>query len=158
MSALPREVGQDWSLASMRLDELATVAAIDARAYRFPWSEKIFRDCLQAGYDGWVMRDNRDVLIGYALMSMAVGEAHVLNLCIAPERQGEGLGHALMVRLMAFARARGMHVILLEVRRSNQAAIALYHGLGFQRIGLRRCYYPADGGREDAFVLAYDIR
>lgn len=131
--------------------------AIECRAYRFPWSEEIFRDCLRAGYKGWTMLDASDTLLGYALMSMAVGEGHVLNLCIDPDHQGQGLGRALMGYLLEQASTERLTVVLLEVRKSNNAALRLYQSLGFARIGIRRGYYPAEGGREDAQVLAYDI-
>lgn len=157
MSALPQEVVVGWRLRPMNPERIPEVVAIEHRAYRFPWSEAVFRDCLRVGYSAWMMLDESDALIGYALMSMAVGEAHVLNLCVAPERQRQGLGRVLLCHLLDLARAGGLHIVLLEVRRSNKAALALYRGHGFMRIGLRRGYYPDVGGREDAFVLAYDI-
>lgn len=136
---------------------LPQVLEIEQRGYGFPWSEGIFRDCLKAGYSAWVLCDERDAVIGYALMSMAVGEAHVLNLCIDPTRQRHGLGRLLLMHLLRLARAAQMTIVLLEVRRSNKAALRLYEAAGFRRLGIRKGYYPAAEGREDAFVLGFDI-
>ena len=90
-------------------------------------------------------------------MSMAVDEAHVLNLCVDPELQRQGLGRRLLHHLIKLARAANATIVLLEVRKSNLPAIRLYDAEGFKRLGIRKNYYPAAGGREDAIVLGYDI-
>jgi len=144
-------------LLPMHSSHLLQVMEIEMRAYPFPWTEAIFRDCLKAAYSGWVLVDEFGIVRAYALMSMAVGEAHVLNLCVDPVHQREGLGRLLLEHLMRIARAAFMTIMLLEVRRSNKAAIGLYEGAGFQRLGLRKGYYPAVDGREDALLLGFDI-
>lgn len=149
--------GSAARILPLRRGHLSDVLLIERSAYRFPWTEAIFVDCLNAGYSGWVLLDGRDTLLGYALMSMAVGEAHVLNLCIDPAQQGRGHGRQLMRHLLDHARAEHLTIMLLEVRKSNHAALRLYDSLGFVRVGTRRGYYPAEDGREDALVLAYDI-
>ncbi|MBN8738485.1 MAG: ribosomal-protein-alanine N-acetyltransferase [Lysobacterales bacterium 69-70] len=140
----------------LRLEDVAAVAAVEARAYEFPWSEGIFRDCLRAGYNCWVLVREQAV-IGYGVLSVAAGEAHVLNVCVAPEAQGEGHGRRLMRRLMDLARWHGAERIFLEVRPSNPRAMQLYHTLGFNEIGRRPNYYPARNGREDAIVMALEL-
>jgi len=140
----------------LRLEEVVEVAAIEARAYEFPWSEGIFRDCLRAGYNCWVLV-REQAIIGYGVLSVAAGEAHVLNVCVAPEVQGEGHGRRLMRRLMDLARWHGAERIFLEVRPSNPRAMQLYHTLGFNEIGRRPNYYPAKNGREDAIVMALEL-
>jgi [ribosomal protein S18]-alanine N-acetyltransferase len=140
----------------MRLDEIAEVAGVEARAYEFPWSEGIFRDCLRAGYNCWVLARD-EAVIGYGVLSVAAGEAHVLNVCIAPEAQGEGHGRRLMRRLIDLARWHSAERVFLEVRPSNPRAIQLYHSLGFNEIGRRPNYYPAARGREDAIVMALEL-
>ena len=140
----------------LRLEDVAAVAAVEARAYEFPWSEGIFRDCLRAGYNCWVLVREQAV-IGYGVLSVAAGEAHVLNVCVAPEAQGEGHGRRLMRRLMDLARWHGAERIFLEVRPSNPRAMQLYHTLGFNEIGRRPNYYPARNGREDAIVKAREL-
>ena len=141
----------------MHQSHLSQVLEIERRAYPFPWSEGIFRDCLKAGYSGWILANEHGVLGGYALMSMAVDEAHVLNLCIDLPAQRQGLGRMLLDHMIMLARAANATIVLLEVRKSNRAAIHLYESHGFQRLGLRKGYYPAEGGREDALVLGFDI-
>jgi ribosomal-protein-alanine N-acetyltransferase len=154
MSAQPKP---SFRLLPMQPGHLAQVLPIERRAYQFPWSEGIFRDCLKAAYSGWVLLDEGGVLLGYALMSMAVDEAHVLNLCVDPERQREGFGSFLLAHLLKLARAANATIVLLEVRRSNKTAIRLYETTGFQRLGVRKGYYPAVGGREDALVFGLDL-
>lgn len=140
----------------LRLDDVAEVVALEARAYEFPWSDGIFRDCLRAGYNCWVLvHDN--TIIGYGVLSVAAGEAHVLNVCISPDAQGAGHGRRLMRRLMDLARWHNSARIFLEVRPSNPRAIQLYHSLGFNEIGRRPNYYPTARGREDALVMALEL-
>ena len=141
----------------MQHSHLAQVLEVERRAYPFPWSENIFRDCLKAGYSAWVLCETDGTIGGYALMSMAVDEAHVLNLCVDPQHQRNGYGHKMLKHLMKLARAAQATIVLLEVRKSNRAALRLYESMVFQRLGVRKSYYPAVDGREDALVLGYDI-
>ena len=144
------------TLRPMREDDLDRVMAIERRAYPFPWTRGIFRDCLRAGYPAW-LHEQPTGAIGYAVLSIAAGEAHILNLCTAPEVQGQGHGRQLLRRVLQQARAHGAQRVFLEVRPSNAPAIALYHGEGFNEIGRRPRYYPAIGGREDAIVMAIEL-
>jgi ribosomal-protein-alanine N-acetyltransferase len=144
------------ALRAMRETDLERVAAIEAEAYEFPWSQGIFRDCLRAGYGCWVLEQDATV-IGYALLSVAAAEAHILNLCIEPSNQRRGLGRRLLHRLLDLARWHRAERVFLEVRPSNAAAIALYRQEGFNEIGTRPRYYPAHRGREDAVVMAMEL-
>jgi ribosomal-protein-alanine N-acetyltransferase len=135
----------------MAADDVESVISLERIAYPFPWSEQIFRDCLRVGYDCWVVETGSGV-VGYGVMSMGAGECHILNLCIDPGLRRRGAGRALLCMLLSRARRAGMLHAFLEVRPSNTAAMALYEDLGFQRIGLRRGYYQAASGREDAVV------
>lgn len=155
MSALPKP--EPWSIVPMGPERLPEVLVVERRAYEFPWTESIFRDCLKAGYSAWLLQDGDGIVIGYGMMSMAVDEAHVLNLCVDPLQQGRGWGRRLLDHLMTLARAAQAVIVLLEVRKSNKAALRLYEGVGFQRLGVRKGYYPAREGREDALVLGFDI-
>jgi len=144
------------SLRPMREDDLDAVHMIEVRAYDFPWTMGIFRDCLRADYPSWVLHSEGHI-VGYFLMSLAAGEAHVLNICIAPEAQGHGYGRKLLHALLQIARGRGAERVFLEVRPSNTAAIKLYFEEGFNEIGRRPRYYPAKDGREDALVMAMEL-
>ncbi|MEO8672633.1 MAG: ribosomal protein S18-alanine N-acetyltransferase [Tahibacter sp.] len=140
----------------MRQDDLDAVSAIEALAYEFPWSPGIFRDCLRAGYNCWVLA-TREAIVGYGVLSVAAGEAHVLNVCIRPEDHGAGHGKRLMRRLIDLARWHRAERVFLEVRPTNLAALALYDQLGFNEIGRRPNYYPSRRGREDALVMALEL-
>ena len=134
-------------------DDLAAVQEIEQRSYDFPWSLGIFSDCLRVGYCCWVL-DTASGLAGYGIMSVAVEESHILNVCIAPESRRRGHARALMSHLMGTAMRHGARIAYLEVRPSNAAALKLYSELGFRHVGTRRAYYPAHNGREDAYVLS----
>lgn len=155
MSALAADAPQPM-LRAMREADLPAVMAIETRAYAFPWTQGVFRDCLLAHHPAWVLVEDGHV-IGYAVLSIAADEAHVLNLCTAPEAQGRGHGRRLLRALLQLARGRGAHRVFLEVRPSNAPAIALYHDEGFNEIGRRPRYYPAKDGREDALVMALEL-
>ncbi len=136
--------------------DLDAVIDIESRAYPNPWTEGIFTDCLRVGYDAWVIEEG-DVVVGYGLMSFAVGEAHVLNLCIDPELQGRGLGRRLLEMLLRRTVRRDTRAVFLEVRASNSRALKLYHAAGFTEIGHRKNYYPDGDLREDAVVLSLEL-
>ena len=144
------------ALRPMKPEDLDAVARIEAAAYEFPWTQGIFRDCLRASYGCWVLAQHSDV-VGYGVIGVAAGEAHILNVCIAPEQQGRGHGRRLMLRLIDLARWHQAQRIFLEVRPSNPKAIQLYDDLGFNEIGRRPIYYPGRHGREDAIVMAMEL-
>ncbi|MDQ1120282.1 MULTISPECIES: ribosomal protein S18-alanine N-acetyltransferase [Pseudoxanthomonas] len=156
MSAVQSDAGGAASLRPMREADLDAVMAIEQRAYPFPWTRGIFRDCLLAGYPAWLLVEH-GLTIGYGVISLAADEAHILNVCVAPERQGRGLGRQLLRALVQGARERRAERVFLEVRPSNPHAIALYHSEGFNEIGRRPRYYPARDGREDAIVMAIEL-
>lgn len=158
MNALAAGAGvpQPSVLRPMREDDLEAVMAIEVRAYPFPWTLGILRDCLRAGHPAWVLLREEQV-IGYFLMSLAAGEGHVLNVCVAPEQQGQGHGRRLLRAILQLARGHGAERVFLEVRPSNTGAIALYFDMGFNEIGRRPRYYPASEGREDALVMAIEL-
>lgn len=144
------------SLRPMREADLDAVMSIELRAYPFPWTRGIFRDCLHADYAMWV-QERQGAIVGYGVLSIAAGEAHVLNLCTAPGNEGQGLGQRMLHALLKIARGHGAQRVFLEVRPSNPRAIALYDRNGFNEIGRRPRYYPAHGGREDAIVMAMEL-
>ncbi len=144
------------SLRPMRELDLERVAEIERAAYEFPWSPGVFRDCLRVGYNCWVIELDGEVQ-AYGIMSIAAGESHVLNLCVNTPWQGRGLGRRMLCKLLDVARDHYANVTMLEVRPSNPHALHLYESIGFSEIGVRRGYYPARNGREDALLLAIDL-
>lgn len=141
------------TVRDMDHDDLAMVSDIERRSYEFPWSHGVFRDCLLAGYRSIVLiRENR--VAGYGILSVAAGEAHILNLCIDPEFRSLGYGERLLEELLFRARAASVREVFLEVRPSNETALALYRKKGFYQVANRPAYYQSHQGREDAAVLA----
>ena len=151
-----REVPEVHIRPMMEID-LPEVAAIERMSYALPWSENIFRDCLRVGYTCRAL-DLAGQIIGYAVMSLGAGEAHVLNVCVRDEYRSLGFGRRLLEHLLDRAAASGVGEAFLEVRPSNLSAIRLYQHLGFEQIGIRRGYYQAPDGREDAIVLKLELR
>ena len=148
--------GKGSRIRSLVITDLDAVMAIEQRAYDFPWSAGIFRDCLRVGYCCWCCEVDEQ-LLGYGVMSVAAGESHVLNLTVSPDARRQGVGVRLMKHFMQLACRHNADTLMLEVRPSNTAAVNLYEKLGFNEIGVRRNYYPAQEGREDALLLALTL-
>ena len=147
----------DVLIRPMSENDVSEVIAVERASYQFPWSEGIFRDCLRVGYVCRVVTVN-DIVIGYGVMSVGAGEAHILNLCIGESHRCRGVGRRLLSYLVERGAAAGMSEAFLEVRPSNTSAIRLYQSAGFEQVGMRRGYYQAVGGREDAAVLKLALR
>ena len=141
------------NLREMTHDDLAMVSDIERRSYEFPWSHGVFRDCLLACYKCIVLIRN-DELTGYGILSVAAGEAHILNLCVDPNYRSLGYGERILDDLLYRARSASVREIFLEVRPSNEAALGLYRKRGFYQVAARPAYYQANKGREDAAILS----
>ena len=153
MSAVLRPVIE---LRPMTAVDLPAVMAVENAVYEFPWTQRNFLDSMEAGYAcRMFLRDGEP--IGYAVLMQAADEAHLLNLSIAAGCHRQGYGTLLLRRVCELARGQGARLLILEVRPSNEAALELYRRNGFERVGLRREYYPAAGGREDALILALPL-
>ena len=140
----------------MTVADIDAVLAIEECVQEFPWTRGNFADALEAGYEGWLAREGGH-LVGFAVLMRAVDEIHLLVIGIAPAFQRAGRGHALLEFATTQAREGGMKRMLLEVRPSNEVAMAFYREGGFFEIGRRRGYYPASAGREDAIVMAKEL-
>jgi ribosomal-protein-alanine N-acetyltransferase len=143
--------------ARMRPDDLPEVLLIEYDVYPHPWTRGNFLDSISSGYETWIMRGESGILAGYFLLMPAVDDAHLLNITVHPQWQGKRLGRTMLDKVVELARSKGSTAILLEVRPSNRRALAIYKHCGFAEIGLRRNYYPAHGGREDAIVMRMPI-
>ncbi len=153
MSAVPVPQVQ---FRPMRASDVSDVAALEKSLYAFPWSPGNFRDSVEAGYDCRVACEGSRV-IGYAILMIALDEAHLLNLAVASDWQGQGLGRAFLDHMLAIGKAAGVQIVYLEVRPSNHPARQLYRRAGFQQIAIRPAYYPALHGREDALFLGLTL-
>lgn len=139
----------------MKVDDVPQVRCIESNTSETPWSYQTFVDCVEVGYECWVLTDEEDVIIlGFGLLSYGAGEAHVLNIAIDNNYQGRGLGKLVMNKLLSIAKDKGVKSSYLEVRQTNTIAISMYEKLGFIEIGRRVDYYGTkSGAREDAIVL-----
>ena len=153
MSAVLKDVPE---LAPMREADLDELMAIESAIYSHPWTRGNFADSMQAGYACRTWRLGSE-LVGYFVLMVAVGEAHLLNLSIAERRQRSGHGSTLLREAASLARKLGARNLFLEVRPSNLGAQALYKRFGFRKVAIRRDYYPAQSGREDAIVLTLPL-
>ncbi|MCF6255949.1 MAG: ribosomal protein S18-alanine N-acetyltransferase [Gammaproteobacteria bacterium] len=141
----------------MTAQDLEQIMHIELAMYPFPWTRRIFEDCLRVGYRCHVGEVEGN-LAGYGVMSTGASEAHVLNLCVAGEFQRRGLAREMLSLLLDEADKLEVRDVFLEVRPSNIAAITLYEQMGFNQVGLRKDYYPAEEGREDAIIFATSLR
>ncbi|MCS6944259.1 MAG: ribosomal protein S18-alanine N-acetyltransferase [Sutterellaceae bacterium] len=148
---------QEERFEPMRAQDLDEVIAVERDIYPFPWTRGNFQDALAAGYSAWLLRAPHGSLIAYAVVMVALDEAHLLNLSVARLYQRRGYGWRMLDWMARCARDEGARTMLLEVRPSNAPALGLYARYGFQRIGVRRGYYPAHGGREDAIVMRISL-
>ncbi|ODV09665.1 MAG: ribosomal-protein-alanine N-acetyltransferase [Rubrivivax sp. SCN 70-15] len=148
----------DPALRAMDLRDLDAVMALEARIYGFPWTRGNFIDSLAAGYLAEVLVAPEAGIVGYFVAMPGADEMHLLNLSVAPEWQGRGLGRSMLDALEAHCRTRRMATLWLEVRAGNERARALYRRRGFVEVGQRRGYYPAPrASREDAIVMRAEL-
>lgn len=135
--------------------DIEAVLAIELTGYSHPWSETVFRDCFRPDHRLWGLVQDHE-LKGYAVVAHLFDEAHLLNLCVGRSWHGQGGGRQLLRHLIAESFHERMCRVLLEVRRSNTAAIGLYQSEGFVRIGERPGYYPGSPEPEDALVFSLE--
>ena len=144
-------------LRKMDHADLPSVLEIEAMNYEFPWSEGVFKDCFRAmNYVNWVCEAPDDLIVGYCILSVAAGEAHIMNISVNPTFQRQGAGRKMLLHLIEYARPRA-EKLFLEVRPSNPGAIDLYRKTGFREIGIRKGYYPGKNGREDAIMFELNL-
>lgn len=155
MSALPHAAAPMRRLAPMTVAQLDRVLAVEQAAYEFPWTRGNFIDSLHAGYLARVLLGERDALLGYYVAMAGPAEMHLLNITVAPAHQRRGHAWYMLDALVDTSRAQRATQLWLEVRQSNTRAREVYERYGFETVGLRRRYYPAQGGtREDAVVMS----
>jgi ribosomal-protein-alanine N-acetyltransferase len=144
-------------LRAMAHDDITHVSDIERSSYEFPWSHGVFRDCLLAGYSCSVL-ERAEHIVGYAILSVAAGEAHILNLCVDSNYRRHGYGEQLLDEIISRAQSAEVREIFLEVRPSNQGAVALYAKRQFRQFTSRPAYYQAQDGREDAAVYSLRLK
>lgn len=145
------------TLREMTKNDLSAVATIEKQSTIFPWSLKHFEDCITAGHLAWVMCDDKEQIVSFVVLQKVVDELHLLNICVQRQQQGQGLGTTMLNHVIQQAKQLGSVLIVLEVRRSNNKAQSLYSQAGFNEMAVRRDYYPAAQGREDAILMGLDL-
>jgi ribosomal-protein-alanine N-acetyltransferase len=140
----------------MLVTDLDQVLENEVRSYQFPWTQGNFSDCLTARHECRLLLIGAEI-VGHGILAVGAAEAHLLNVCVRRDQQGHGYGRVLVMHMLERAVARRAEMIFLEVRPSNLVAITLYRSLGFNEIGVRRDYYPAQAGHEDAQLMALDL-
>lgn len=143
-------------IRAMSEADLDAVLANEFTGYDFPWTRGVFTDCMKAGNQCWVAEQD-GAIIGHAIVTIGAGEAHLLNVCVRADQQGAGFGRQLVMHALESAHGAGADALFLEVRPSNGVAAKLYDSLGFSEVGVRKGYYPAPIGQEDARVLVLDL-
>lgn len=141
-------------MRAMTLADLDRVCAVEAGAYSHPWSRANFIDSLAAGHDARVVLGDAGRIIAYSVVMDGVDARHLLNLTVERGLRRQGIGRHLLRALIDAAQRDRVQAIWLEVRAGNQAAQGLYRSAGFVQTGLRRGYYPASAGREDAVLMS----
>ncbi len=137
--------------------DIAEILTIETAATAFPWTAKNFEDSLKSGHKAWVFFDNSNTIIGFALVQKVIDEAHLLNICVKQNQQGKGFGRAILNHIIEFAKSISSVLVVLEVRSSNKRAQQLYLNAGFNEMSVRKDYYPAKIGREDAILMGLDL-
>ena len=140
----------------MQMEDVDVLMTIEPHIYSHPWTRGNFVDSLNSGYSAWVLLRGQEI-IGYALMMMVLDEAHLLNLSVAKSYQKQGLGRLLLEHMINISKNHRAANMFLEVRASNASAIALYENTGFNEMVIRRGYYPAANGREDAVLMGLAV-
>lgn len=144
-------------IREMTKADISAVANIARSAMPFPWSVQVFEDCLKAHYHAWVMTEastsGDHAVIGFGIVLLHPPECQLMNICVQPGHQNQGYGGKILKYMVDFARENGAIQMMLEVRKSNRAAISIYRSQQFIEIGERKYYYPAERGREDAIIL-----
>jgi len=141
----------------MLLEDVANVLKIEREANTFPWSVKNFEDSLKSNHQAWVFVDHLDEIVGFTIVQKVVDEAHLLNICVKPSEQGKGIGREILNHVIDYATRISSVLIVLEVRSSNTRAQKLYLYAGFNEMSVRKNYYPAEEGREDAILMGLDL-
>ncbi|WP_419236322.1 ribosomal protein S18-alanine N-acetyltransferase [Serratia fonticola] len=144
------------SISTLTAADLATAFTIEQASHAFPWTEATLASNQGERYLNLKL-EAEGQMAGFAITQIVLDEATLFNIAIHPSWQRRGFGRTLLTAVIEQLAARGVVTLWLEVRASNRGAIALYEDLGFNEVTVRRNYYPAASGREDAIVMALPL-
>ncbi|GIU47397.1 ribosomal-protein-alanine acetyltransferase [Shewanella sp. KT0246] len=151
--------GSLFSISPLTPENAQEMYAVESQAHTHPWSLVSLEGCFGHLYRVLGIHQHNK-LLGFAIVQQIVDEATLLDICVSPTSQGQGLGKKLLLQVLAEAKACDAVVMMLEVRESNIAAKSLYEALGFVESGRRKNYYPCElsvsaAGKEDAILMDY---
>ena len=144
------------NISPLKKTHTAVLVEITKLAMPHPWCEKTFYDCFKENYYAWILQLNGEV-VGFVIILVQLPNCDLMNIVVHPDYQRQGYGEQLLQHAITFAKSRGAQKMLLEVRRSNLAAIQLYQQCGGSEIGVRKGYYADDNGREDAVLFELSL-
>jgi ribosomal-protein-alanine N-acetyltransferase len=148
----------EYRLQAMEIKDVPQVMEIEEEAQEYPWTDRIFIDCLKLGYQGYLIREiNTNKVVCFSFFSFAADECHLLNIATAREFQRRGLAKELLKYCLDFYKQKQIKYCYLEVRESNIIAQQMYGEFGFKISGIRKDYYQAVDGRESAFVMSLEV-
>lgn len=146
-----------YQIVPMETVHLDQVEALEKRCFpEDPWSRQLFEEGLASENTGALIAQTEDgVVLGYLVFTTVLDEGSVDNIAVDPAARRQGVASALLEVFHRYGRARGLSVLLLEVRPSNGGAAALYRKMGYQEAGRRKNYYLKP--REDAIIMKLEL-
>lgn len=138
-------------LRKMTLQDINEIMKIEPKCFTLPWSRESYLGELKNNFATYLVCDYEGEIAGYGGIWVVFEDAHITNVAVDPDYRQFGMGTALMEELEQVARDKKAQQILLEVRPSNEAALAMYRKLGYFPTGLRHAYYSDNG--EDAIIM-----
>ena len=138
---------------SMQEHDLPAVYRLEKACQPMPWPCWCFRSTIRSRASCWVVEKEGEI-IGFGILSIEKGRAHIMNMCVAPAHQRQGLGRRIMLHLLSIAKKKHARNAWLEVRSTNRPAILLYRKLGFRAKLIRKGYYRMRHGRKNAIIMA----
>ena len=143
-----------YSITDIAERHIGQIAELETQCFSCPWTAAQLRSQLKDEHHEFIAAvDENDTVLGYVGMMYVLDEGYISNVAVAEEKRRQGIGDALLDALLAFAKEKKLSFVTLEVRESNDAAVALYTKHGFKRVGLRKNYYEKP--RENAILMTY---
>lgn len=142
-------------IRKMEAKDVSAIAALEQVCFSDPWSESSIASELVNPLSYWLVAEEGGCIAGYVGSQSVLDAADMMNIAVSPDFRRRGVGQALVEALIDYLQQKRVIALLLEVRVSNAAAIALYQKLGFEQVGCRPRYYR--NPREDALILRKEL-
>lgn len=135
-------------------NDLAPIYAVEQAAQNHPMSLSVMQSCFSKRYFNTQLIIN-DEVAGFYIGECVLDESSLIEICVSPKYQGQGLGRQLLTHYIDTAKGKGAMSCWLEVRESNVGARKLYQALDFNEVDIRPNYYPTEQGHEDAIIMSF---